>query len=76
MDKELTQEEFQKLNVAFKKAWPKLTDSDLIIYKSSSNRGKFLDIVVEKQGVDRTLAEKSLKDIETASGCCGTTKAA
>jgi predicted transcriptional regulator len=76
MDKELTQEQIGKLNAEFKKAWPKLTDSDLVIYKSTSNREKFIANVAEKQGVDKAAVEKSLKEIEASCGCVVTTKAA
>ena len=76
MDKELTQEQTGKLNAEFKKAWPKLTDSDLVLYKSSSNREKFIDAVVEKQGIDKPTAEKRLKEIELSCGCGSAVKAA
>jgi hypothetical protein len=76
MIKELTQEESKKLNSEFMKAWPKLTESDMVIYKSSSNRKRFLDIVMQKQSIDKGAAEKRLIEIEAACGCSVITKAA
>ncbi len=76
MDKELTQEQVGKINAEFKKAWPKLTDSDLVLYKSSSNREKFIDTVVERQGIDSSAAVKRLKEIEASCGCSPAIKAA
>lgn len=76
MNKELTQEGTQKINAEFKKVFPKLTDSDLALYKSSSNREKFIEIIVDKQGIDNATASKRLKEIEATCGCGSATKAA
>lgn len=64
MEKELSQKELDTINAEFKKAWPKLIDSDIILYKSSSNREKFIKTVVERQGIDTAAAVKRLKEIE------------
>lgn len=76
MNKELSQEQYTKLNGEFKKAWPKLTDADLVLYKSTSNRAKFIDLVVERQSIEKPAAEKRLQEIETACGCSVDQKAA
>jgi hypothetical protein len=76
MYKDPTQEETQKINAEFKKAFPKLTDSDLVLYKSNSTREKFIEIIVDKQGIDNATAAKRLKEIEASCGCGSSTKAA
>jgi hypothetical protein len=71
-----TQDDTVKLNKELMKAWPKITDNDLMLYKGANGRDSFLSVVTEKQGIDRATAEKQLKEIEASCGCSMSSKAA
>ena len=69
MNKEQTEGKLKELNGKFKETWAKLTDNDLLLYKSQ--RDQFVGKVMQIDGSVKKAAEKKIKAIEDAC-CCGT----
>ena len=74
MNKEQAEGKFEQLKGEFKKTWGKLTDNDITLY--NGQREQFLGKLKEHYGLAKEDAEKQIKALEEASGCCSTTKAA
>ena len=74
MNQEQTDGKIQQFKGKLKETWGKLTDNDITLY--SGQRDQFLGKLKEHYGLEKENAEKQLKTLEEASGCCGTTKAA
>lgn len=74
MNKEQVKGDIKQLKGKFKEAFAKLTDNDIMLYEGK--RDQFVGRVVELQGIAKEDAEKQIKALEVATGCCSTTKAA
>ena len=74
MNQEQTEGKLEQFNAALKKTWAKLTEDDILLYKS--NKEQFFGRLKEKYGIAKEEAEKTIKEHEKTCGMCSTDKAA
>ncbi len=69
-----SKESSEKLHKKIKETWSGLSDTDIKLY--DGKREEFFAKLKEKAHVSKEDAQKKMKELEKASGCCGTAKAA
>jgi len=74
MNKEQIKGDMAQLKGKLKQAFGKLTDNDIMLYEGK--RDQFVGRVVELQGIAKEEAEKQIKELEVATGCHSSSKAA
>ena len=74
MNKEQIKGDMTQLTGKLKQAFGKLTDNDIMLYEGK--RDQFVGRVVELQGIAKEEAEKQIKELEVATGCHSSSKAA
>ena len=66
MNKDQLEGKAEQLSAGIKKAWAKLTDNDVLLYKAEKE--KFYGRIKELSGDTREIAEKKMKEIEKSCG--------